>query len=77
MGADFVKKYIALAARYKLNYFHWHPTDDQGWRIAIEKYPLLTEGRLDATRISQGRGLPKETTAGDGKPVEAFTYASR
>ena len=39
----FVKKYIGLLARYKMNTFHWHLTDDQGWRIAIKKYPKLTE----------------------------------
>lgn len=30
-------------ALYKMNKFHWHLTDDQGWRIEIKKYPLLTE----------------------------------
>ncbi|RKR83656.1 hexosaminidase [Mucilaginibacter gracilis] len=39
----FVKKYIDLMASYKLNNFHWHLTDDQGWRIEIKKYPRLTE----------------------------------
>jgi len=38
----FVKKYIDLMSRYKLNTFHWHLTDDQGWRIDIRKYPRLT-----------------------------------
>ena len=38
----FVKRYIDLMARYKLNTFHWHLTDDQGWRIEIRKYPRLT-----------------------------------
>ncbi|MBC9929393.1 family 20 glycosylhydrolase [Chitinophaga qingshengii] len=38
-----VKKVIDLMARYKLNNFHWHLTDNQGWRIAIKKYPRLTE----------------------------------
>jgi hexosaminidase len=38
-----VKKYIDLLALYKMNIFHWHLTEDQGWRIAIEKYPKLTE----------------------------------
>ncbi|OCX52628.1 beta-N-acetylhexosaminidase [Mucilaginibacter sp. PPCGB 2223] len=42
-GVDFVKKYIDLMAQYKLNTFHWHLTDDQGWRIEIKKYPKLTE----------------------------------
>ena len=38
-----VKEVIDLMAMYKLNRFHWHLTDDQGWRIEIKKYPLLTE----------------------------------
>jgi len=40
---DFVKKYIDYMALHKLNYFHWHLTEDQGWRIEIKKYPLLTQ----------------------------------
>lgn len=38
-----VKKYIDLMALHKLNHFHWHLTEDQGWRIEIKKYPKLTE----------------------------------
>jgi hexosaminidase len=38
-----VKKYIDLMSRYKYNTFHWHLTEDQGWRIEIKKYPRLTE----------------------------------
>lgn len=38
----FIKKYIDLMAQYKLNNFHWHLTEDQGWRIEIKKYPKLT-----------------------------------
>ena len=40
---DEVKEVIDLMALYKLNRFHWHLTDDQGWRIEIKQYPLLTE----------------------------------
>ena len=40
---DFVKRYIDLIAMHKMNVFHWHLVDDQGWRIEIKKYPLLTE----------------------------------
>ncbi|WP_184549541.1 beta-N-acetylhexosaminidase [Mucilaginibacter sp. FT3.2] len=40
---DEVKKYIDVMAHYKLNVFHWHLTDDEGWRIQINKYPKLTE----------------------------------
>ena len=39
---DFIKKYIDYIALHKMNYFHWHLTDDQGWRIEIKKYPKLT-----------------------------------
>ena len=38
----FVKKYIDYLALHKFNYFHWHLTEDQGWRIEIKKYPKLT-----------------------------------
>jgi hexosaminidase len=40
---EVVKKYIDLMAAYKINNFHWHLTDDQGWRIEIKKYPKLTQ----------------------------------
>ena len=40
---DEVKHVLDLMSLYKLNKFHWHLSDDQGWRIEIEKYPLLTE----------------------------------
>lgn len=39
----FIKKYIDYLSMYKMNVFHWHLTDDQGWRIEIKKYPKLTE----------------------------------
>jgi hexosaminidase len=43
MPKEFVKKYIDLLALQKMNTFHWHLTEDQGWRIEIKKYPRLTE----------------------------------
>jgi hexosaminidase len=43
MPKEFVKKYIDLLAHHKMNRFHWHLTEDQGWRIEILKYPRLTE----------------------------------
>lgn len=43
MPKEFVRKYIDLLARHKLNRFHWHLTDDQGWRLEVKKYPRLTE----------------------------------
>lgn len=50
---EFVKKYIDLLALYKFNRFHWHLTEDQGWRIEIKKYPKLTQvgGWRDSTLI--------------------------
>lgn len=39
---DFIKKYLDLMAMHNMNVFHWHLTDDQGWRIEIKKYPRLT-----------------------------------
>jgi len=39
---EFVKKYIDLLAMHKMNTFHWHLTEDQGWRIEIQKHPKLT-----------------------------------
>lgn len=40
---DFIKQYIDLLAHYKMNRFHWHLTEDQGWRIEIKQYPKLQE----------------------------------
>ena len=43
MPKDFIKKFIDIIAMHKMNKFHWHLTDDQGWRIEIKNYPKLTE----------------------------------
>ncbi|HLP04606.1 MAG TPA: family 20 glycosylhydrolase [Paludibacter sp.] len=59
----FVKKYIDAMAIHKLNTFHWHLTDDQGWRIEIKKYPLLT--RIGAYRVEKSADDPlKEVECG-------------
>jgi len=42
-SVDFIKKYLDVLAFHKINTFHWHLTEDQGWRIEIKKYPKLTE----------------------------------
>ena len=44
-AVEYVKKLLDLAAQYKINRFHWHLTDDQGWRIEIKRYPKLTQGK--------------------------------
>lgn len=56
-----VKRLIDLMAIHKLNRFHWHLTDDEGWRVEIKKYPQLTE--IGAWR---GYGLPIAPTLGSG-----------
>jgi hexosaminidase len=54
---SFVKKYIDVMARYKFNTFHWHLTEDQGWRIEIKRYPKLTEvgGCRKETQLDRNR----------------------
>ncbi len=61
MPVSFVKKYLDLMAMYKLNTFHWHLTEDQGWRIEIKRYPLLTQV-----------GAWRKETMGDGIPAGGF-----
>jgi len=39
MPTSFIKRFLDLMALHKLNRFHWHLTDDQGWRLEIRKYP--------------------------------------
>ena len=61
---SFIKKYIDILAMYKINTFHWHLTDDQGWRIEIKKYPLLTE--ISHWRDETLVGRPGRTNTFDG-----------
>ena len=57
-----VKKYLDVMALHKLNRFHWHLTDDQGWRVEIKKYPRLTE--VGAFR--NGTVIKKDWNSNDG-----------
>lgn len=57
-----VKKYLDIMAIHKLNTFHWHLTDDQGWRIEIKKYPELT----------QKGSIRKETLIGHWKDKKGY-----
>ncbi len=75
MPKEFVKKYIDLLALHKLNRFHWHLTDDQGWRLEIVKYPRLTS--VGAWRSQTLVGIQhsyKDTTQWvfDGRPHGGF-----
>jgi len=69
---EFIKKYIDAMAIHKLNTFHWHLTDDQGWRIEIKKYPRLTEigSKRDETLV--GYYFERFPQQYDGKPYGGF-----
>ena len=69
-GPEFVKHYLDLLARYKVNRFHWHLTEDQGWRIEIDRYPLLTE--VGAFRPETHVGHGRDPFEGDGVPHGGF-----
>ena len=68
--ASFIKTVIDLLAMHKMNTFHWHLTDDQGWRVEIKKFPKLTSvgaWRADRTGIDWSE-------AGPQRPGEEATY---
>ena len=64
MPVEFVKRYIDYLAMHKMNYFHWHLTDDQGWRIESRKHPRLNEvgSYRDATIIGIYPGTGIDST---------------
>ena len=72
---DELKKFIDIMALHKLNTLHWHLTDDQGWRLEIKEYPLLTE--VGAVRKETKLGHYRDDAAGyDGTPYgESFWYS--
>lgn len=59
-GKKEIKKILDVMAAYKLNRFHWHLTEDQGWRIEIKKYPKLTEvgGWRHSKELAHGNTVP-------------------
>jgi len=67
---DFIRRYIDLIAMHKMNVFHWHLTDDNGWRIEIKKYPKLTE--VSAWRVDREDVHWREVTPPE--PGEKATY---
>ncbi|MFA5450231.1 MAG: beta-N-acetylhexosaminidase [Clostridia bacterium] len=60
-SVDTVKKQIDAISLLKMNVFHWHLTEDQGWRLQLDNYPLFTE-----------KGSYRAGTRGDGVPVSGF-----
>ena len=69
--ADFIKRYIDIIASHKMNVFHWHLTEDQGWRMPIEKYPKLESiaAWRKETLIGHYTDKPRKF---DGKPYGGF-----
>lgn len=65
-----VKTFIDMLALHNINRFHWHLTDDQGWRVEITKYPRLTE--VGSRRAGTLIGRYGAGTAIDSIPVEGF-----
>lgn len=71
-GKEAVKKYLDIMAFHKLNTFHWHLTDDQGWRISIMKYPELTK----VGSIRNGTCIKRNYNTNDGIPYgEGMWYS--
>ena len=63
-GVAFVKKYLDAMAMHNMNRFHWHLTDDQGWRVAIDRYPkLVEEGSVRGYTV-----LGRNSAINDGTP---------
>lgn len=82
-GAEEVKRLLDQMALLKMNVFHWHLTDDQGWRIEIKKYPLLTQigskrANTQTGRKSEGRtGVPHEGFYTQEQIKEIISYAEK
>lgn len=66
-SVDFIKQYIDILALHHVNHFHWHLTDDQGWRIEIRKYPNLT--KIGAMRAQT---VLKKDSVYDGKQYGGY-----
>ena len=71
-SVDDVKEFIDILAMHKINRFHWHLTQDQGWRIEIKKYPLLTQIGSRRAETLVGRYDKNKEGVYDGKPYGGF-----
>ena len=83
-GKESVKKLLDFMSLYKLNRFHWHLTDDQGWRVEVKKYPLLIEigSKRNGTQLHSWSGLDKDPTPHEGHYTqedikEVIAYAKK
>lgn len=68
VSVDSMRQFIDMLALHNINRFHWHLTDDQGWRIEIKKYPLLTQIGSKRAQTVIGHNSGKY----DGKPYSGF-----
>ena len=68
----FIKKYLDAMALHKFNTFHWHLTDDQGWRIEIKKYPKLTQVGAKRRETIVGHYDEYDPQVFDGNPYGGF-----
>ena len=73
-GKEKVKRFLDLMAMHKLNVFHWHLTEDQGWRVEIKKWPKLTTvGSVRAeSHVLGGKEVAYDRNQYDGKPYGGF-----
>jgi hexosaminidase len=71
----FIKRYIDWMALHKLNVFHWHLTDDQGWRLEIRRYPDLTD--VGAWRVPAGDAPAADIDEATGEPRKYGGYYSQ
>ncbi|WP_337967614.1 family 20 glycosylhydrolase [uncultured Flavobacterium sp.] len=71
-SVNVIKDFIAQMSSYKLNNFHWHLTDDQGWRIEIKKYPKLTEVGSKRAQTLVGNKFERSPYFFDGNPYGGF-----
>ena len=65
---DFIKQYLDMMALHNMNTFHWHLTDDQGWRLELKRYPLLTEKGAVRSYTTLGRN----SSIDDGTPYSGY-----
>jgi len=72
MPKEFVFKFIDMMAYHKLNTFHWHLTEDQGWRIEIKKYPRLTQIGSLRNKTLEGRYTSPEKRKWDNTRYGGF-----
>ncbi|HPN35460.1 MAG TPA: beta-N-acetylhexosaminidase [bacterium] len=68
-SVDFIKRYLDLLAMLKLNVFHWHLTEGQGWRVQINRYPGLTQ---IGSRVAQGEEQQGYYSCEDIREIVAY-----